>query len=48
MSSLSSKIDNLMDAKYNAIMDSGLVRMTLVAAAFAVWVAGSVAVLKLV
>jgi hypothetical protein len=48
MSSLYNKIDNLMDAKYNTLMDSGVVRMSLVAAIFAVWFVGGVALLKFV
>ena len=48
MSSLYNKIDNLMDAKYNAVMDSGFVRMSLVAVVFTVWLVGGVALLKFV
>ena len=48
MSSLYTKMDNLMDAKYNAILDSGAVRMTLVAVGFTAWLVSGVAILKFV
>jgi hypothetical protein len=48
MSSLYTKIDNLMDARYNRYLDSGVLRMTLVAVAFTAWLVGGFALLKLV
>ena len=48
MSSLYTKIDNLMDARYNRYLDSGVVRMSLVVVAFAAWIVGGVALLKFV
>lgn len=48
MSSLYTKIDNLMDAKYNRYMDSGVVRMSLVAVGFTAWLVGGIALLKFV
>ena len=48
MSSLYTKIDSLMDAKYNRYLDSGVLRMTLVAVAFTAWLLGGVALLKFI
>ena len=48
MSSLYTKIDSLMDAKYNRYLDSGVLRMSLVAVVFAAWMVGGIALLKLV
>lgn len=48
MNSLYNKIDNLMDAKYNAILDSGAVRMALVAVGFTAWLVSGFALLKFV
>ena len=48
MSSLYTKIDNLMDARYNRYLDSGVIRMSLVAVAFVAWMVGGIALLKFV
>jgi hypothetical protein len=48
MSSLYTKIDSLMDAKYNRYLDSGVVRMSLVAVAFTAWLVTGIALLKFV
>ena len=48
MSSLYTKMDNLMDAKYNALLDSGVLRMALVAVGFTAWLVSGVAILKFV
>ena len=39
--------ENIMDAKYNSLMDNGAVRVTLNTVAFALWIALSVALLEL-
>jgi len=39
--------ENIMDAKYNWLMDNGAVRVTLNTVAFALWIALSVALLEL-
>jgi len=46
MSSLYTKFDSLMDAKYNRYLDSGVVRMSLVAVGFTAWLASGIAILK--
>lgn len=48
MSSLYKKFDDLMDARYNRYLDNGVIRMSLVVVAFAAWMVGGVALLKLV
>jgi hypothetical protein len=48
MSSLNAKIDSLMDAKYNRYLDSGVLRMALVAVGFTAWLLGGFALLKFV
>ncbi len=48
MSTLNAKIDSLMDAKYNRLLDSGVLRMTLVAVGFTAWLVGGFALLKFV
>jgi hypothetical protein len=48
MSTLTAKIDSLMDAKYNRYMDSGVLRMALVAVGFTAWLVGGFALLKFV
>lgn len=48
MSSLYTKIDSLMDAKYNRYLDSGVLRMSLVAVGFTAWLIGGIALLKFV
>jgi hypothetical protein len=48
MSTLNAKIDSLMDAKYNRLLDSGVLRMALVAVGFTAWLVGGFALLKFV
>ena len=48
MGSIYSKIDNLMDAKYNRYLDNGVLRMALVVVGFAAWLASGYAFLKIV
>ena len=46
MSSITAKIENLMDAKYNDILDNAMLRMGLTTVVFSVWLFASVALLK--
>ena len=48
MSSLYTKFDSLMDAKYNRYLDSGFVRISLVAVGFTAWLVGGIALLKFI
>ena len=48
MSTITAKIDSLMDAKYNSLLDSGVLRMALVAVGFTAWLVGGFALLKFV
>ena len=48
MNSLYTKLDNLMDAKNNAILDNPALRMALVVAGFSAWLVSGIALLKFV
>lgn len=44
--SITAKIENLMDAKYNDYLDSAVLRMGLTTVMFSVWLFAGVAILK--
>jgi hypothetical protein len=46
MSSITAKIENLMDAKYNDYLDNGMLRMGLTTVVFTMWLFAGVAILK--